>query len=411
MMLTFYAIHLLTASLFSFANCLQWYNITRPFDRGALCNDFTSAGYFIHKTPGSSNWVIFLEGGGGCNSPRKCNERYIDQRIRRKFTFKENGTIFVNVIEAWNTYMNDPLTVSSRLMTSLWRYANIPKGGSAWIIEGRDLLSKNQVSNPVFYNYNHVLIPYCSSDLWLRATNNYKFALNTDFHFSFDPQATSNQFTFRGAAIYQSVILDLFEFHNLSKASDVILGGTSAGGVGSLNHAQWTLDILNSRATDARLSVITDSAWFIDFQNTINKQFSNDDVQLSLDEDINSVCYNIKNPSVCLSAPLILANNSIYPNIPTLAIFSQYDLYILSQSLLDVTVNTGVIEIMRIVSEYSGSMNTSLQDAMWHNSNLSYFVTSCFQHVYFATSDLWGNPSSILGDEQIDVAYENNEFT
>jgi len=33
-------------------------------DRLAICNDGTPSGYYIHLAPGSTRWLIYLQGGG-----------------------------------------------------------------------------------------------------------------------------------------------------------------------------------------------------------------------------------------------------------------------------------------------------------------------------------------------------------
>lgn len=390
-------------SLLSLSEGLIWYNITRPYERGALCNDFSPAGYFIRRKPSSTKWLVFLEGGGGCNTPVKCNERFIDARVRKDFTtIGSDGSISINVARAWASHSKDPLSVVSPLMTSLWRYS-LRKGGrnsSSWRIKGKDLLSTDRGLNPSFHDYNHVLIPYCSSDLWLRASD---FS-NYTSEFRFDPLASGDQFTFRGSVIYKAVISDLFHYHGLSASVDVILAGSSAGGIGAMSHAKWTLDQL---PPTARLSLITDSAWFIDFKDIIKEQFKGAER-----EEENGTCPQEDDPSLCISAPHLLTNPSLFPDIPTFVLFSQYDLYILALSLTNITVEGGggIIELMRVVSEYSGSMATTLQYTSLHFSNLSYYVTSCFHHVYFATSDLWGDETAILGNEAIDETYRNNRF-
>ena len=69
-----------------------------------------------------------------------------------------------------------------------------------------------------------------------------------------------------------------------------------------------------------------------------------------------------------------------------------------------------ILELMRIVSEYSGSMNATLQKtAAVLNMKLSYYVTSCFQHVYLATSSLWGE-GALFGTASVDGAATNNRF-
>lgn len=40
------------------------------------CNDGTTAGYYLRRSPGSKKWIIFLEGGGLCFSPLSCQQRW-----------------------------------------------------------------------------------------------------------------------------------------------------------------------------------------------------------------------------------------------------------------------------------------------------------------------------------------------
>lgn len=69
-----------------------------------------------------------------------------------------------------------------------------------------------------------------------------------------------------------------------------------------------------------------------------------------------------------------------------------------------------VVELMRVVSEYGGSMNTSLHATeSLLTGQLSYFVTGCFQHVYLATSALWGE-GALLGTSAVSGDFAGNNF-
>lgn len=378
---------------------LRWFNISDGIERGALCNDFSPAGYFMRLFSSNTNkWIIFLEGGGGCTSIKQCNARYINHNIRRLF-LDEDGE--VDTAGAWSAYHED--TVVSKFMTSLWRY----RSDDEWVIKGTDLLSPDQDLNPVFYNYNHVLIPYCSSDLWLGSSRNYdKFYHNATYRFNYDPLSTVNQFTFRGVAIFRGVLSDLYEYHGLDKATDVVLAGSSAGGIGALNHMPWLKNELNG---GVQVSVITDSAWFVDFKGTVGLQFN--DIQDSMFQEENGLlCSELEDISKCIFASFLLLSEELPDDVPIMVVFSVYDLYLLS-SVLSNTSNSdlGIISLMRVVSEYSGSMLNTLIDGVNHHPLLSYYVTSCFQHVYLANSDLWGL-DGLLGQELIDESVMNNHF-
>ena len=54
-------------------------------------------------------------------------------------------------------------------MTSLHRYKAVPQffPQSRLVVEGRDLLDADCERNPTFCAHNFVVVPYCSSDLWL----------------------------------------------------------------------------------------------------------------------------------------------------------------------------------------------------------------------------------------------------
>ncbi len=76
-----------------------------------------------------------------------------------------------------------------------------------------------------------------------------------------------------------------------------------------------------------------------------------------------------------------------------------------------------IFRAIRMVSNYNGAVNTSLQESatlpgeVTRNSTccLSYYVTSCFQHIYLATSSLWGE-GSLMGASSEDLTFENNLF-
>ena len=369
---------------------LTWQNISQPYIRGALCNDFTPAGYFIRKVndeekgrwfsesyssdPSRGNkWVLFLEGGGSCTSPSSCNRRYGSQRYKRVYrNFEE--------VEDEPAASNKESRVTNKLMTSLWRYSNYnsdPKtdtlnsSSNLWTIEGRDLLSTSMADNPDFYDYNHILIPYCSSDLWLKKTNNFRKAQQENFEFQFDPDASEqHQFTFRGAAIFRSVVEDLYTYHDFSRASEVLLAGSGAGGLGALNHAYWLNEVLlkNAGVEGARLYVLLDSSWFVDFGGATSGEYSPDNLErLVANRELVETCMpnfpeeiaegeerdiedgyfdgdmvenQTTNGSIfsvpCLSVQGVLRAGRFPAGVPVLAIISQYDVYYLAKAIASV---------------------------------------------------------------------------
>ena len=313
----------------------------------------------------------------------------------------------------WNKTISsgrDPAGVISPYMTSMQCLQSVTRyfpNGLNSSIEGRDILDADPAKNPLFHSYNHVVIPYCSSDVWLgeETTNteavdsttsqcdcfNYTTASNQNGCFKFNPQSPNISFTFRGKIIYQSIIQQLLADYDMDSADKVILAGSSAGGLGVINHAKWTRETLIS---GTKLMVLTDSAWFINFQNGIQEIFngvssSNGSRQRSSNNQrlfellmSNSACSDTDRLGYpcCISAHCVMTQRNsdgklqYYPeDTPTFALFSIYDIYLLAPGLARVASlesaqemasngdgNSVIFNVLRIVGEYGGLMNGTL---------------------------------------------------
>jgi len=170
--------------------------------------------------------------------------------------------------ENYSSFVN-PLMTS---MTCLDRnYFNITSSDNI-AVEGKDFLSPKLAENEDFYSYNHVLIPYCSSDLWLASEvlPNAPAESNCSTEgWGYSADNSRLQFAFRGKIIFQSIFDQLKQDHGLNSTSFVVMAGSSAGGIGVLNLAQW----VRQTTPTIRLRLIVDSAWFINFQGNIARIF------------------------------------------------------------------------------------------------------------------------------------------
>ena len=54
------------------------------------------------------------------------------------------------------------------------------------------------------------------------------------------------------------------------------------------------------------------------------------------------------------------------------------------------------LDFLRTVSEYGGAMNRSITELQNEVDFVSFYITGCFQHIYLATSTLWGDPEETL---------------
>lgn len=175
-----------------------------------------------------------------------------------------------------------------------------------------------------------------------------------------------------------------------------MLAGSSAGGIGVLNQAGWLRQQLSSKAS---LSAIVDSAWFINFNNKLVEKFNFEFAEKEMNYLSHEPCRDTSlfGYSCCVSASCMLSNHLsfrgpfYFPDIPVFMIFSLYDLFILSASVRDLenrTADVQHLEAFRTVTEYGGAMNISLENTRVSANQMSYFVPSCLQHVYLATSSL-----------------------
>ena len=174
--------------------------------KGSQCLDGSQAGFYYNPLltlSGSDTWVIFLEGGGRCNSESTCS-----QRTTTKFGSSNY----------WNS-----------------------------TIEGSKSYSNSSVENPYFYNANHVFLPYCSGDNWVGQVST--------------PTPDSFNFYFNGHLIIQNTLDALMNInynhtmylnHNannsnviipnsLLNAKYILVTGESAGGMGTV----MNLDFIN----------------------------------------------------------------------------------------------------------------------------------------------------------------------
>ena len=256
-------------------------------------------------------------------------------------------------------------------------------------VTGRDLLSSSKSENPTFYDYVHVLVPYCSSDLWLGLKTNPK----KPFHFVSDTSV--DNFSFRGQTIFRSVFEDLLQRHNFSQAEEIVLSGSSAGGIGVLNHADWVLNhVIKSRGLNATMKSIVDSGWFIDFQDSLEDKIKPGFTSFA---NISLVaCHNDSLGYTCCPSATCMISRRYYPEIvPLLLISSMYDIFILEDVFKRLeeegkTARDNPADYVTLVNMYGGAMNESLTTTESQTSNLSIFAPACFQHIYFSTSSLWG---------------------
>ena len=269
------------------------------------------------------------------------------------------------------------------------------------------------------------------------------------FAHRYKPDSSDLQFIFRGAEIFRSAIIDLLNF-GLDRATELVLVGSSAGGIGAINHARWLQDLFRNNYSSLKIDIriIIDSAWFINFNGDIAKELSgffhidsqDSEANFGVSRDTNLTHSNRSSESptessgeffsiiswkdacsdlrdrvpCCILAHCLLTNEQYYPSdVPLFSINSLYDMFLLSASLRglvaiasqDQSLQPGyALEFLRRVAEYGGQMNSSVIATGKELRVASFYVTGCFQHIYLATSTLWGEPgTSLFGNGLVEI--------
>ena len=263
---------------------LKWRTVS---NEDALCNDFTRAGFFHRNATdrGAGKWIVYLESGAVCYSNETCNRRYFQSHIRDKYsrdTLQNARYGDFDTSEAYAAVRHmDGVDFVNPLMTSMKCFEESQYFPNGLELEGKDFFDRS--TNHVFADHGQVVVPYCSSDVWLGSDSSKARCFpqkkgDPDAPcecfdrgcFEYNPTASGLQFTFRGKTIFQSVLRDLDRIYDLRNARELILVGSSAGGVGALNLAKSVTE----EYPNLDVRVVLDSAWFVNFRDGINAQFN-----------------------------------------------------------------------------------------------------------------------------------------
>lgn len=167
---------------------------------GGKCADGTMAGYYIHQGSDPSLYVIYLKGGGACYDEASCAGR-------------ARGDLGSS--KKWKATM-----------------------------AGKEEFSSDCGDNPDFCKATHVYVPYCTGDC--HAGNNTS------------PSAASWGLYFDGHANFAAIVKELQQKHGLNAATNVLLSGGSAGGVGTFKN----IDFLQEQLPRATVKGAPDAGWF-----------------------------------------------------------------------------------------------------------------------------------------------------
>eukprot|EP00048_Salpingoeca_helianthica_P024201 m.30495 g.30495 ORF g.30495 m.30495 type:complete len:442 (-) comp9246_c0_seq1:86-1411(-) len=297
---------------------------------GAVCLDGTPGVYYHRKGTGTgaNKWFIHHQGGGWCESLESCYGRAL------------------GALGSSRTY---PATASL----------------------GEGYFSTNSSVNPQMYNWNAVLLRYCDGNSFSGTNSTLTPYKNLTLHF-------------RGKHILEAVINSLLTDRGLDHATDVVISGSSAGGLATFIHCDhWHGRV--TAATRAKLVCMPDSGFFLDYQGT--PQYHSGMIwafyQQNSTSGVNQDCIasNVGQEWKCMFAP----NTAPHVKTPLFALQSQYDSWQVKNDL-DSTNTT-------VINAWGKTLTSLVKSNLLANPIHGVFLDSCLHHC-----GLWG---SIRIDGQI----------
>jgi len=195
---------------------LYMYTSQESQQYNARCLDGTPAGFYVAcgSGAGASKLLIFLNGGGYClPDPPSSNIPPCSDRVQTKLGSSK--------------YWAKTLPAPTRA------------GGS--------ILSTDAGDNPDFYDWNKIIVPYCTGDLHSGQRN----------------ESDTNGFYFSGHLNIAALISKIASLGALQKLDGIILSGSSAGGLGTHINIDYVARTVAAYNSSIEVVAFPQAGWFI----------------------------------------------------------------------------------------------------------------------------------------------------
>jgi hypothetical protein len=226
----------------------------------AKCLDGTPAQYYLRSAankPNSTKWVIHIQGGGWCSSQSSCKSRASSRLGSSSKKYNNNATMDLNKIEGCDN--------------NRWCGA---------------LMVNDESINPLAYDWNAAFLYYCDGASW---TGNMA-----------DPV---DGLYYRGWQNMKAVMTDLLTNRGLDQATDVLIGGDSAGGLATFYHIDYMNERIQNASPTARVLGMPDSGyWPDDPAEAFTSTFVDMNKMQNSTDGLDAACVaaNPKNLTTCL---------------------------------------------------------------------------------------------------------------
>ena len=334
------------------------YQVADAVQRKAICLDGSPSAYYVQRNYSNTKWTISMEGGAFCSSRQSCQDRA-------------------------NNRLGSTINWSCLL-------PGADSGGGSYRTE-HSPASADKARNPTFYTWNRVYIRYCTGDLYLGRQLNNSFGVNTV-----------------GFYVVNAIFDDLLKYHDLANATTVLIGGSSAGGIGSFTLLDLLNDSINKKSGNrTKVYGFNDGGWFRAF-TPYNEYLANPSIAtnnevspyaLALGHIFGNI-YNIYSHPGCLSQRLAAKSRlggadcilteltAPYVKTPYYVLGSRwdtYDLYLKFGSLYGCSSYLGSLPARArdYVRFYSNYTQNTISKIMPGSGNSGLFMPNCYKHTSF----------------------------
>lgn len=328
----------------------------------AYCLDGSKGGYYFRQGSDNNKWKFHFQGGGWCRSIEECYSKSINNPLGSSLTWPESLSDYTS--SSGNTA----------------KFYGLMDNGSA-----------NE--NP-FGSWNFVWLLYCDGS---------SFTSNQE-----EPLVYNNTKIFlRGKGILDGILYDLEKKYGfLSNAKELIISGTSAGGLAALLHSSYIKSVFKD-TNSVRISVLPDAGFFLDHIDYYGEYSFRSSIQSSISVSLwNSTLGGLAG-NKCLSTEGRLGS-------PWKCYFAQYYYKYLTdidgiwflQSMYDSSqlsivyrlscnmYSTCNSEELQAIDQYHKDIRDTLVSTIFlafQSSRDGYYLTSCFQHEESCQAFDWYN--------------------
>jgi len=285
---------------------------------GAVCLDGTPSVYYYRPgaTGGLTKWYIHHEGGGWCEGVADCYGR------------SQGG---------------------------LGSSKDYPKTTDL----GGGYFSEDPNVNPQMWNWNAVYLKYCDGG---------SFSGNNETVTTYN----GHNLYFRGFRILQAMLADLLSSRGLSKATDVVISGCSAGGLSTFLHVDWWRQHLPQ---GAHVVGMPDSGFFLDYEAPAKRYHSGmiwvfD--QMNATSGVNQACIQAHEATQDTWKCFFAQWTSPHITTPTFPLQSVYDSW---QTSEDLNSSDQIV-----INEWGRNLTDLVKTLFLTQPQHGIFLDSCFHH-------------------------------